>query len=103
MKSDHIEKRGKDHIPLASAVRAYIRFLKEDERRSSNTASASRLQDERTREVALRNAERDGSSSRQMNATAHAGGARGHFTVGESEALTPASNLSRFPLLPKRH
>lgn len=59
VKSGHIEKRAKDQVPLVSAVRGYIRFLKDGERRSSKTASASRLHDEKTREVALRNAERE--------------------------------------------
>lgn len=60
VKSDHIEKRGKDRIPLVSAVRGYIRFLKEDERRSSKSASASRVQDSRAREIDLKVAEREG-------------------------------------------
>lgn len=60
VKSGHIEKRGKDQIPLLSAVRGYIRFLKEDERRSSKSASASRVQDSRAREIDLKVAEREG-------------------------------------------
>jgi hypothetical protein len=60
VKSGHIEKRGKDQVPLVSAVRGYIRFLKDDERRSSKSASASRVQDARAEEIALRVAERRG-------------------------------------------
>lgn len=60
VKSGHIEKRGKDQVLLASAVRGYIRFLKDDARRSSKSASASRVQDARAEEIALKVAERKG-------------------------------------------
>lgn len=61
VKSGHIEKRAKDQVPLVSAVRGYIRFLKDDERRSSKSAAASRVQDARAREIELKTAEREGS------------------------------------------
>lgn len=60
VKSGHIEKRGKDQVPLVSAVRGYIRFLKDENRRSSKSASASRVQDSRAREIDLKVAEREG-------------------------------------------
>lgn len=61
VKSGHIEKRAKDQVPLVSAVRGYIHFLKDEERRSSKSASASRVQDARAREIELKTAEREGS------------------------------------------
>lgn len=60
VKSGHIEKRGKDQVPLVSAVRGYISFLKDEARRSSKSASASRVQDARAREIELKTAEREG-------------------------------------------
>ena len=59
IKSGFIEKRGRDQVPLVSAVRGYIRFLKDEERKSSSTASATRIQDARCREIELRIAERE--------------------------------------------
>lgn len=54
-----IEKRGRDQVPLVSAVRGYIRFLKDEERKSSKTASASRVHDARARDIELKIAERE--------------------------------------------
>jgi hypothetical protein len=59
VKTGYIEKRGKDQVPLVSAVRGYIRFLKDEDRRSSRTASASRVQDARARDIELKIAEKE--------------------------------------------
>ena len=59
IKSGFIEKRGRDQVPLVSAVRGYIRFLKDEERKSSKTASASRVHDARARDIELKIAERE--------------------------------------------
>lgn len=59
VKSGHIEKRGKDQVPLVSAVRGYISFLKDEARRSSKSASASRVQDARARQIELKNAKEE--------------------------------------------
>lgn len=58
--SGHIEKRGKDQVPLVSAVRGVIRFWREKATDNSRTASENRVRDERARELQLKNAERDG-------------------------------------------
>lgn len=59
IKSGHIEKRGKDQVPLVSAVRGYIRFLKDEERRANKSAAASRVQDARARDIELKIAEKE--------------------------------------------
>ena len=51
-----IPKRG--HTTIVSAVQGYIRFLKEDARKETKTAAASRVTDARTSEIELRIAER---------------------------------------------
>lgn len=51
-----IPKRG--HTTIVSAVQGYIRFLKEDARKETKTAAASRVTDARTAEIELRIAER---------------------------------------------
>jgi hypothetical protein len=58
--SGHIEKRGKDSITLESAVKGYLRFHREEGHRTSKSASASRVQDARARDIELRTAEREG-------------------------------------------
>ncbi|MBX9740504.1 MAG: hypothetical protein K2X62_10540 [Beijerinckiaceae bacterium] len=55
----YIEKHGKDQVPLVSAVRGYIRFLKDDERKASRTAAVSRVQIARAREIEFKIAERE--------------------------------------------
>ena len=50
------EKRGQ--VQLVGAVQGYLRYLKDDERRSSKTAADSRVRDARALEIELRIAER---------------------------------------------
>jgi hypothetical protein len=50
------EKRG--YVQLVGAVQGYLRYLKEDERRSSKSAADSRVRDARALEIELRIAER---------------------------------------------
>lgn len=59
IKQGYIERRGVAQCTLVGAVQGYIRFLKDDERRSSKSAGASRVQDARAREIELKIAERD--------------------------------------------
>jgi len=56
----YIEKAGRDRIVIETAVLGYLRFRNDDDRRSSKTASASRVQDARAREIDLKVAEREG-------------------------------------------
>lgn len=58
--SGHIEKAGRNGVRLQAAVQGYLKFLRDDQRRSSKSASASRMQDAKTREIDLRIAEREG-------------------------------------------
>ena len=51
------EKRG--FVQLVGAVQGYIRFLKDQDRRSSKVASESRVKEARAREIELRIAERE--------------------------------------------
>jgi phage terminase Nu1 subunit (DNA packaging protein) len=51
-----IEKAGRNGYTIAGAVHGYIRFLKDEQRRASKTASLSRVQDARAREIELRTA-----------------------------------------------
>jgi hypothetical protein len=50
------EKRG--YVQLVGAVQGYLRYLKDDERRSSKSAADSRVRDARALEIELRIAER---------------------------------------------
>ena len=56
----YIEKAGRDRIVIEVAVQGYLRFRNEADRRSSKSASASRVQDARAREIDLKVAEREG-------------------------------------------
>ena len=53
-----IEKPSRGNYALVAGVQGYIRFLKDDERRSSKTAAESRVRDMRADEIALRIEER---------------------------------------------
>lgn len=53
-----IATRGR--VPIVAALTGYIRFLKDEARRSSKSASASAVQQERAKEIALRNAKEEG-------------------------------------------
>jgi len=50
--------RGK--VPLVAAVQGYIRWLKDEERRTSKTASQSAVAEARAREISLRTAREEG-------------------------------------------
>ncbi len=52
-----IEREAKGKYPVGAAVRGYIGWLKDDQRRSSKTAADSRLRDARARLIELRIAE----------------------------------------------
>lgn len=49
-----ISQSGRNVYSVAAAVQGYIKFLKDEERRTSKSAATSRLHDVRTREVELR-------------------------------------------------
>ncbi|MDP3316973.1 MAG: hypothetical protein Q8M47_13025 [Devosia sp.] len=51
-----LEKRG--YVQLVGAVQGYLKYLKEDERRSTRSAADSRVRDARALEIELRIAER---------------------------------------------
>jgi hypothetical protein len=54
----HIKRAKKGQYQLVDVVQGYIRFLKDEERRTSKTATASRMQDAKTAEIELRLAEK---------------------------------------------
>jgi len=54
IKSGHIEKTRHGHTTLVSAVRGYIRFLKEAASERTQNASENRVRDARAREIELR-------------------------------------------------
>jgi hypothetical protein len=45
VKMEYIPRIAKGRLPLVGVVQGYIRFLKDEERRSSKSATASRMQD----------------------------------------------------------
>ncbi len=53
-----IPKRAKGKYGLVEAVHAYIRFLRDENARSTKTAASSRMQDAKTAEIELRLAEK---------------------------------------------
>jgi len=57
-KAGAIPKAVNGNYPLVPTVQGYIRFLKDEERRTSKSASASRVQEARAHEIELRTAER---------------------------------------------
>lgn len=58
-KQGWIKKVGRDRYRVVDAVQGYINYLKDEQRRASKTASASRVQDMRAREIELRLARED--------------------------------------------
>lgn len=48
----------KGRYPLVDVVQGYIKFLKDDDRRSSKSATTSRMQDAKTAEIEMRLAEK---------------------------------------------
>jgi hypothetical protein len=59
VKAGYIPKPAKDTYPIVGAVQGYIKFLKEEERRTSKVQADSRVRDARAREIELRIAERE--------------------------------------------
>jgi hypothetical protein len=59
VKGGYIPKPAKDTYPIIGAVQGYIKFLKEEERRTSKVQADSRVRDARAREIELRIAERE--------------------------------------------
>jgi murein DD-endopeptidase MepM/ murein hydrolase activator NlpD len=60
VKAGYIQKIGRDSYPLVSVVQGYIRFLKEEERRTSKVQADSRVRDARAKEIEQRMALRSG-------------------------------------------
>lgn len=58
VRAGHIKKTARGEYHLLAVVHGYIDFLKDEERRSSKSASASRVQDARADEIAMRMEER---------------------------------------------
>lgn len=54
----HIERSGRGRYRISALVTGYVRFLKEGAKRDTKTASLSRAQDARAREIELRIAEK---------------------------------------------
>ena len=48
-------------VPQVATIQGYIKWLKDEDRRSSKSASASRVQDARAREIEIRSAKEEGS------------------------------------------
>lgn len=59
VKAGYIPKPAKDTYPVVGAVQGYIKFLKDDERRTSKVQADSRVRDARAKEIELRIAERE--------------------------------------------
>ena len=58
IKAEYIARGAGGKIALVAAVQGYIKFLKDEDRRSSKSASDSRVRDARAAEIELRVAER---------------------------------------------
>jgi hypothetical protein len=57
-KMDYVPKAARGKYPLIGLVQGYIRFLKDEERRSSKSATASRMQEAKATEIDMRIAEK---------------------------------------------
>jgi excisionase family DNA binding protein len=55
----HIPRAGRGRVLLVAAVQGYLRFLKEDAKRSASIAADSRVRDARAAEIELRIAEKN--------------------------------------------
>lgn len=60
VRDGYIPRIARDAYPLVGVVQGYLRFLRDDERRSAKSASATNLNDARRQEIERRVAERDG-------------------------------------------
>ncbi|WP_245407583.1 hypothetical protein [Rhodopseudomonas faecalis] len=54
IKSGYVPRPVKGVIPLVAAVQGYIKFLKDEDRRSSKSAADSRVRDARAKEIELK-------------------------------------------------
>ena len=61
VKAGYIQRLGRDSYSLVGVVQGYIRFLKEEERRTSKVQADSRVRDARAKEIEQRMALRSGS------------------------------------------
>jgi len=59
VKAGYIPRAEKGRVLLVAAVQGYIKFLKEEERRTSKSAADSRVRDARAAEIELRIAEKN--------------------------------------------
>jgi len=59
-RAGHITKTGRDRFELVASVHGCLDYIRDEQRRSTKSASASRVQDARAREIQLRVAEREG-------------------------------------------
>jgi len=59
VRDGYIPRTERDAYPLVGVVQGYLRFLRDDERRSSRSASAANLNDARRQEIERRSAERE--------------------------------------------
>lgn len=82
IKDGYIQRVDKGRVLLVAAVQGYIRFLREEDRRSSKSAAASRLVDIRSEEIQARMLERSDALVREAQQEAlaiidiYAGGLR---------------------------
>lgn len=59
-KKGYVPKADRGMVSLVGAVQGYIKWLKDEERRTSKSAAASRVQDARAREIEIRIAKEEG-------------------------------------------
>lgn len=60
IKDGLVERGPRGKVSLLSLYRGYVKFMRADQRRSSKSASASRVHDARAKEIELKTAEREG-------------------------------------------
>lgn len=60
VKDGLVERGPRGMVSLLSLYRGYVKFLRDDQRRSSKSASTSRVNDARAKEIELKTAEREG-------------------------------------------
>lgn len=58
VKMEYLPQTARGQYPLVGVVQGYIRFLKDEERRSSKSATASRMQEAKATEIDMRIAEK---------------------------------------------
>lgn len=60
VKQGYIERPARGRVPLVGAVQGYIRFLRDEDRRSTKSAADNRVREARAREIELRTAREAG-------------------------------------------